>query len=291
MPINQGLMTMRRLALVLATTLALTTTLPLAQQPQLPGAPDSLKFAVIGDNGTGERPEYELAEQMVLARKRSPYDLVLMVGDNMYGRQNPDDFVTKFERPYKPLLDAGVTFFAALGNHDAPTPALAYKPFGMNGQRYYTFSRGNVRFVVADTNLLDKTQIDWLEETMKQATEPWKIAIFHHPRYSNARRHGSNLELRVVLEPLLVKYGVNVVFSGHDHAYERLKPHKGITYFVEGASGQLRRGDMTPSPETAAAFDQDQSFVLVEIAGDDLSFQTISRTGRIVDAGVIRRQP
>jgi len=95
--------------------------------------------------------------------------------------------------------------------------------------------------------------------------------------------------LRVVLEPILVKHGVDVVFSGHDHVYERLKPQKGTTYFVSGAAGQLRRGNMRPTDQTAAYFDQDQSFMLVEVAGNDLYFEVLSRTGKTVDSGVIHR--
>jgi hypothetical protein len=82
-----------------------------------------------------------------------------------------------------------------------------------------------------------------------------------------------------------------VVFAGHEHIYERLVPQKGITYFVNGAGGQLRRGDLRRSATTAAGFDQDQSFMLVEIEGDRLSFRTISRTGATVDSGVIGRRP
>jgi len=59
---------------------------------------------------------------------------------------------------------------------------------------------------------------------------------------------------------------------------------------VSGAAGQLRKGNMEPSDQTAAAFDQDQSFVVVEIAGSEMFFQAISRTGQTVDSGVIRRQ-
>ena len=66
---------------------------------------------------------------------------------------------------------------------------------------------------------------------------------------------------------------------GHDHIYERIKPQKGITYFVNGSSGELRKGDVRPSAMTAAYFDQDQAFSLVEIAGDDMFFQARSRTG------------
>jgi hypothetical protein len=87
-----------------------------------------------------------------------------------------------------------------------------------------------------------------------------------------------------------VKHGVNVVFAGHDHVYERIKPQKGIYHFVSGAAGQLRRGNMDPSDETAAYFDQDQSFMLLEIAGSQLFFQAVSRTGKTVDSGAIARQ-
>ena len=76
-----------------------------------------------------------------------------------------------------------------------------------------------------------------------------------------------------MLEPLLVRYGVNVVFSGHEHFYQRIKPQQGITYFIEGSSGQLRRGGVTPTAMSAAAFAEDQTFMLVEIAGNRFTFQ------------------
>jgi 3',5'-cyclic AMP phosphodiesterase CpdA len=214
-----------------------------------------------------------------------------MLGDNMYGGQTPKDFIDKFERPYAALLEAKVPFFAALGNHDRPDNRF-YKGFNMGGERYYTFARKDVRFFVFDTNLMDKAQLAWIESALRGSREAWKIAYFHHPLYSNAGRHGSQVEFRVTLEPLLIRHGISVVFSGHDHAYERLKPQKGITYFVAGSGGQLRRGDMTPSDATAASFDQDQAFMVAEILGDELRFQTITRTGRVIDAGTIhRREP
>jgi 3',5'-cyclic AMP phosphodiesterase CpdA len=142
-----------------------------------------------------------------------------------------------------------------------------------------------------DTNLLDPKQLAWIEDALAAAKEEWKIAAFHHPLYSNGGRHGSNVDIRVVLEPMLTRYGVQVVFTGHDHVYERLKPQKGITHFVIGSSGQLRKGDLSPSPTTAAGFDQDQAFAVFEIAGDEMAFQAISRTGTVVDSGVIHREP
>jgi hypothetical protein len=258
-----------------------------AQEVALPGASGSLKFAVIGDNGNGDPEEYDVGRQMASARQRFPFELVLMLGDNMLGRQQPADFVAKFERPYAPLLDAGVRFYAALGNHDAQSNRF-YEKFNMGGERYYTYAKQNVRFFVLDSNLMDRKQLAWLETALKDSYDEWKIVYFHHPLYSNGGRHGSDVQLRVLLEPLLVRYGVDVVFSSHDHVYERLTPQKGIAYFIEGSSGQLRKGDLKRSATTAAGFDQDQTFMLVEIDGRKLSFQAISRTGAIVDSGVIR---
>jgi predicted MPP superfamily phosphohydrolase len=254
-----------------------------------PAALETVRFAVIGDNGTGDQPEFDVARQMVSSRAQVPFDFVLMLGDNLYGRPSAREFTDAFERPYKPLLDAGVRFHAILGNHDAPDNR-SYPLFGMDGQRYYSWARSNTRFFGVDTNRLDDAQMRWLEDALKRSIDPWKIVYFHHAIYSGGKRHGSNIELRVRLEPLFVRYGVNVVFSGHDHIYQRFKPQKGITYFVEGASGKLRKG-INASADSAVAFDQDQSFMLVEIAGSELTFRTITRTGRVIDSGIIGAGP
>ena len=255
-----------------------------------PAALRTVRFAVIGDNGSADQQQAEVGRQMMAHRATCPYDFVLMVGDNMYVRADAQGYTRAFEQPYKALLEDGVRFFAVLGNHD-DSNELRYPSFNMNGQRYYSFARDNVRFIGLDTNALDGRQLAWFEETLKSSLERWKIAYFHHPLYSNGSRHGSNVEIRVAIEPLLVRYGVNAVFSGHDHHYERFKPQKGITYFVAGSSGKLRKGGVEPSPLSGAAFAEDQAFMLVEIAGDELSFRAISRTGKVIDSGVIVRQP
>jgi predicted MPP superfamily phosphohydrolase len=280
----------RRIPSTLVIVAAVASAALLAQASALPNRAGSLKFAAMGDRGNGDRPQYEMAEQMAKVHNSFAFDLVIMLGDNMYGGQSASDYVKKFETPYAPLLSAGVKFQASIGNHDR-SDQVNYRLYNMNGQRYYTYTRANVRFIALDSNLMDKKQLDWLETTLRDAREDWKIPYFHHPLYSNAGRHGSAVNLRVLLEPLFVKYGVNVVFSGHDHVYERIKPQKGIYYFVSGSAGQLRKGDMEPSEQTAASFDQDRSFMALEIIGSDMYFQTISRTGQIVDSGVVHRQP
>jgi len=109
-----------------------------APRSTLPNDSDSVKFLVIGDSGTGDRPQYEVAEKIVEARERFKFEFVIMLGDNMYGGETAIDFVRKFETPYKPLLDDGVKFYASLGNHDDPNQRF-YQKFNMDGKRYYTF--------------------------------------------------------------------------------------------------------------------------------------------------------
>ena len=259
------------------------------KQLSLPNKPDSLRFAIIGDSGTGGQAQYDVARQMVEWRTLFPFEFVLMMGDNLYGGDKPKDYQKEFEIPYKPLMDAGVKFYASLGNHDNANQRF-YKNFNMNGERYYTFRpKPGIRFFALDSNYMDRAQLAWLQEQLRSSGSEWKIIYFHHPLYSSGDRHGSDEQLRDVLEPLFVEFGVSVVFSGHDHFYERIKPQKGIYYFISGAGGQLRRGNIRKTDLTAKGFDQDNHFMILEIAGDEMYFQTISRTGTTVDSGVIQR--
>ena len=255
----------------------------------LPLKQGSVRFAVIGDNGTGEQAQYDVAQQMERSRAKVGFDFVLMLGDNIYGGESASDMKRKFEDPYKPLLDAGVKFYASLGNHDNPNQRF-YKPFNMNEKRYYNFKKGNAEFFALDSNYMSPEQVDWLTKSLRDSTAAWKICYFHHPLYSDGRYHGPDVDLRQRLEPVLKANGVRVVLSGHEHLYERIKPHDGINYFVLGNSGELRTGGLRSSSDTAKGFDSDRGFMVMEIAGDQLYFQVISRTGQTIDSGVIEKQ-
>ena len=150
--------------------------------------------------------------------------------------------------------------------------------------------KGNVRFFVLDSNYMDSKQLAWLEKQLQDAgNQDWKICYFHHPLYSSGKTHGSSVELRSLIEPLFIKYGVDAVFSGHDHVYERVQPQKGIYYFTEGSSGQLRNGDLAKTGMKEKGFDSDRTFMLVEVAGDEMYFQTLSRAGNEVESGILPR--
>jgi hypothetical protein len=256
----------------------------------LPNAKDSVKFLVIGDTGTGGSAQYQVGQRIAEAYQRFKFEFAIMLGDNLYGSEGPSAYVSKFERPYKALLDAGVKFYASLGNHDEPAQRF-YKPFNMDGKRYYTYDKGGVDFFVLDSTYMTPQQIDWLKGELEGSDAKWKIAYFHHPIYSSGERHGSELDLQQLVEPLFLKHGVDVVFAGHEHFYERLKPQTGIVYITQGGGAKLRAGNIrNNSPMTARGFDTDNSFTLIEIVDDQMHFETISRRGQVVDSGVILRR-
>jgi 3',5'-cyclic AMP phosphodiesterase CpdA len=162
----------------------------------------------------------------------------------------------------------------------------------MEGKLYYTFSpQPEIRFFALESTYPVPEQIRWLEKELKASGSHWKIVFFHHPLYSSGDRHGSDLRLREVLEPLFVDNNVSLVLTGHDHFYERIKPQKGITYFVVGSGGKLREGNIDRSTGiTAKGFDTDLAFMIAEIAGDEMFFNAISRTGQTVDSGKFTRR-
>lgn len=219
----------------------------------LPNAPDSFKFAVLGESGTGETAQYELARQMVALRHHFKYDDVLLLGGNVHGGERPQDFVKKFEVPYKALLDAGATFHAALGNEDSREQRY-YRNFNMGGKLYYTFQpRPDLLFIALETTYVENDQIAWLESQLHNSTSAWKIVYLHHPPYSSGRRHGSDAALRKRLEPLFIKHNVSVVFSAHDHIYERTMPQNASPTSWWDQAGKSPIGGSIVSPASPRA--------------------------------------
>jgi hypothetical protein len=267
----------------------------------LPNQPGSIKFAAIGDSGRGHKPQYEISAQMQAFHEVFDYDFVVMLGDNVYDGGTPKDYRDKFELPYKPLLDDGVEFYATIGNHDSVNQPN-YKPFHMNGHRYYTFKADSsllarltdtdVHYYMLDTETLDRAQIAWMDREMARSTARWKIPVFHRPIYTSGRYAVPARIYRAALERYFVRHEVRVGLSGHEHFYQRTTPQQGITYFISGGAGSLRLGDIRQNYLLASGFDVDYHFMLFEVTRDRLYYQAISRTGHSIDAGMIeRRQP
>jgi len=289
---KSGLLTRRQALLSIATITAGAAVLPRTVFGATP-AKDKLKFIAIGDFGTGDDNQFEIAAQMLRDHKTSPLDFVIAAGDNIYPDGGGRHFEKKFARPYGGLIREGVKFHAVLGNHDVRDgrgDQCQYPLFNMNGQCHYTVKKGDglAEFFMIDSTAFDMTQAGWLEGVLKESTAKWKIAVFHHPIYSSAEEHGSDLGLRRRIEPLLTRYGVNVVISGHDHTYERVKPQQGVQYFVTGAGGKVRPGDVNlGSPFRAMSYDRDNHYMQMVIEDQQINFQTIARSGAVIDRGAI----
>ena len=254
-----------------------------------------IRFAIMGDWGTGDHHEHGVAAQMLNSHQASPLDFVVSAGDNIYPNGNPSYFKRNFEEPFGKILEDRVKFYAVLGNHDVEQgrhDQCRYPLFNMEGCSYYTLKKGNglVEFFMLDSNSFGATQETWLDDSLRGSQAKWKIAVFHHPIYSSGKSHGSSVSLRKRLEPLFTRYGVSCAFSGHDHIYERTKPQKDIQYFVTGAGGKTRRGDVNlKSDIRESSFDEDNHFMLIEIDDRQVKFQAVSETGAIVDAGTIKQ--
>ncbi|HTK28507.1 MAG TPA: metallophosphoesterase [Vicinamibacterales bacterium] len=251
--------------------------------PRLRGA---MVFAALGDSGSGDQAQEEVAQAMLTYFKDAArFPFVIMLGDNLYD----DDYDGEFSKPYKPLLDAGVKFYAALGNHDRDLE-IHFKPFNMGDRDRYTFDEGNARFAVLNSNHpADPAQAKWLDGAYTDAGDKWRIAYFHHPLYSSGQHADeSRSVIRPALEPVLQRNHVDVVFSGHEHLYERVAPQNGIRYFVSGGGGRnlysVHRSDFD---EVATS---EHHFMVVEIAGDRLFFEAVTPQMKLLDCGLLWRR-
>ena len=221
-----------------------------------------------------------------------------MLGDNNYGDGSPESYQVRFEEPYKALLDAGVRFYAARGNHDAGAQ-WEYPLFNMGGERYYTFQRkagllpplvgDRVQFFALDSVNLDDDQLSWFDRQLSESKAEWKIVFFHHPIYSSGRYALSSAARRSTLERVLIEHQVDAVFAGHEHLYERMAPQNACVLRCRG----VRRGPRRRPPAVllpGGGYDRDLSFLLVEILGDTMYFRAVNRVGETIDRGKIVRR-
>jgi hypothetical protein len=255
----------------------------------LPLVEGSLRFAVLGNTGKGRQPPEELAERLAERQEQVRFKLVLLTGDNVVGPPVPAALRARFEEPFEDLLDVAVEFRAVLGNDDDPA-LRSYEQLRMEGRRYYSFrpAVGSVRVFALDSTYLDRAQLDWLEGELAGAKEDWKIWLLHHPLWSG-EPGDVDRALREGLLPLAEKHGVDAVFAGHEHAYERGVAPGGIVQFVSGGavpgSPRGRRSEIAQ-----VRYDRSPHFVVCEIEGDRLHFEAVDERGRVIDSGVVTRR-
>jgi predicted phosphodiesterase len=254
------------------------------------GDDSRFSFAVVGDSGSGGKGQ--LAVAALLERLRP--DLVLHTGDVVYPAGQERHYDRRFFAPYRNLIKT-VPLFPVLGNHDVRKGNGAaflenfHPPLGSPGstKRYYSFDWGNTHFVALDSELYHgdrgsnpEEQRDFLERDLATTRKRWKVAFLHRSPYGSSR-HGGDEKVREDLEPLFVKHGADLVFSGHDHVYERTVPITGVTYVVSGGGGRrlypAGNGELTASSVSA------HHAVVVRVSSSRLLLETLEVGGKVVD--------
>ncbi|GMQ85997.1 MAG: hypothetical protein BMS9Abin07_1568 [Acidimicrobiia bacterium] len=261
---------------------------------------DAVTFAVIGDNGTGGRNAMDVARQMARTYQETPYGMVVLLGDISYNGSIADRYQEVFFDPFGPLLDAGVTFELAVGNHElefVPSSEAnqeivrRIEAIGAEGS-FYSVVRGPVEFFFIDSSTPQVTgaagpeQITWLRGALAASTAPWKVAALHHAPYSSGSR-GSSLAVREALEPLFVEYGVDLVLAGHEHHYERTVEIDGVTYVVSGSGSKLRS---TGTSDFTAVVEKQLQFMVAEATPDTMRLRAIGVDGVVIDEFTLERE-
>jgi 3',5'-cyclic AMP phosphodiesterase CpdA len=249
-------------------------------QPFEPNARPLVRIAAVGDVGEGEEEEWQTAWAIDhLSFDDARYDALLLLGDNVYPDGDPARLEYTVFRPFTIVLEAGTKLLAIVGNHDAGYADEQASRLGMPGT-WWTTTIGDVRIIGLDSNRIeDPAQLGFLEETLRNADEPWTIVAIHEPPYSSGYQ-GSNLVVRDRFGPLFARYGVQLVLSGHEHDFQRTVPIDGVTYIVSGAGGRTR--GTGEAPFTAASWAV-LHLVDVNVYTDHMLVRAVDQDGRAFD--------
>lgn len=262
----------------------------LLETPEITLGEPRLRFVSLADTGTGNNGQYAVAKALTNFYRQSPFPIVLLAGDNIYNNGEIEKIEAVFQRPYQPILQQGVKFYACLGNHDIRTkngtPQVEYPYFNMQG-RYYTFRHSIVQFFALDTNQNADWdhQLEWLDEQLNRSNAPWKIVFGHHNIYSSGV-YGVNQRLVSQLTPLFQHYNVQLYINGHEHHYERTQPINGTTYLTCGAGAKLRPVGQSDWTDYATS---QLSFAAYDVYADQMAIRGINANGEIIDRTLISR--
>lgn len=277
----------------------------------------TLNFLVFGDWGrNGEKDQLDVAREMGLVAKDINAQFIMAVGDNFYedGVAGVDDpqWQSSFENVYT-AASLQVPWYAILGNHDYRQNAEAQIEYSRKSRRwnmparYFTRTEkigdaGAAEFFYIDTmpmaaksGKLDPgnhhagrqdvpKQVAWLEAALAASTAPWKIMVGHHPVYSGGE-HGDTPFIVEHILPLMVKYGVQVYFNGHDHDLQHLQAGK-VNLFCSGAGSKVRPTGMNSHSKFAKSC---SGFTAVALGADKMDVRMIDDTGKLVYSVAVPR--
>jgi acid phosphatase type 7 len=283
------------------------------QTASLPKSP--FAFAVMGDTQGNPAVNGELAK---LAWSLRPNFLVIP-GDLVDDGPVKNQWVNEFFASMNPLFSR-VAFYPVLGNHERDADHY-YRYMDLPPpEYYYTFQYGNAKFFMLDSNKKvdpESEQYLWLEKELENLRNQeengtsdivWKFVSYHHPSYSSDEDDYGNLwkgkstwgDLRIrPLTELFDRYGVDIVWNGHIHSYERTWPIKngitqevdGTTYMITGGGGGglEQAGPIRPPFQNNVR--RGHHFVFVAVNGSLLELKSYDLEGRLFDCVSIRKKP
>lgn len=269
-----------------------------------------ITFLVTADGGMGSAGMYRVADRM----RQTPADLVLFLGDICY------PYFTLGKEDYRCLSIYrrqmhSVPFFFCLGNHDVDAGSLGvafestfYLPTNSvtGTEHFYSFDHGNAHFAIlfvpearpppelaAYVLTNGSAQYNWLTNDLASSTKPWKFIGTHIPILGESGSHRSDpandtnhafiyQEMQALLLPVAKRYGVQMIFSGHDHNYERLSPLSGTYQIISGGADGTFQGDFQRSPANNQFF-YGSHFTKVSITGNSLRLESLGTNGQVLD--------
>lgn len=201
-----------------------------------PAENESFSFVAYGDTRTNDEAHAAVVAAII---KYSDPDIVIHTGDLVENGNDPCQWGPQFFTPACELMK-NTPMFPVLGNHEASGPLFS-KFFSLpNNEQWFAFTYGCVQFIALNTNVdysPKSSQYSWLEdELIASANATWLIVYFHHPPYTRTETHNDEPAVKRHLVPLFEQYGVDMVFSGHTHAYEHYL-NNGVHYIVTGGGG------------------------------------------------------
>jgi hypothetical protein len=255
-----------------------------------------LRLIVFGDCGTASAAQRAVADA-IRSESLLP-DMVMIVGDVIYPPFTDQSYDTRFFAPYAALVPS-VPFYAVLGNHDYEQQGgrsflevfdlPRNGPPGLVPETSYSLERAGAQLIVHDTNLtpamLLQHAVPWHRQ-LARASANWRLVFQHHPLYSSGPNSFSTStpELRALLAPVYAATGVDVVFNGHDHFYERTRPIDGVVYVTSGAGGADLYPRLATNPWTATLVNDRHGYSYVEVGERTLKLRQMDVAGLRLDS-------
>lgn len=282
-----------------------------------------VRFAVFGDSGQATEAQSQIAGVLRNARP----DLVLHCGDIVYGGFNDGTVDTRFFSYYAPHLRT-TPYYLTAGNHDIgccagespdwnqPSWALRATNFqnafylptnNLTGtEHFYSFDHGDVHFVCLYNPWFPNynfpagiDQLTWLTNDLSASTKPWKMLFLHTPAGNSGLHAGTDTdndgqtdqaEILHLLHPIAREYGVQMIFGGHDHNFERFAPTNGLHHCVNGGGGGGVY-QMTARHMASSQFWANNNCTVVTVEGDTMKLEVLNVSGVVFDSMVIRKTP